>query len=135
MSINKKSFIQILDTCCKLVDSELDRTLNYTESNYQNALLHMLRSHTNPNTILCKEVSLTYKLSDGFVFGSGRIDILCETSDVVYILELKNNVDCKWLKKFTGQTLRYVKHYNTLKKRVGILIIFGTCSPIIKLLP
>ena len=135
MATNKRSFIQILDMCCKLVDSQLDRSLNYTESNYQNALLHLLETHTDQNTILCKEVSLTYKLSDGFVFGSGRIDILCETGDNVYILELKNNVDCKWLKKFTGQTLRYVKHFNTNKKKVGILIIFGTCSPIIKVLP
>ena len=129
------TFQEVLHRCCLEVDSELDRSLSYTEANYQNALLHLLRAALPAKSTLCKEVPLTYRLSDGFVFGSGRIDILYETEDTVFILELKSNVDCKWLKKFTGQTMRYVHHYPTTKQKIGIVIIFGTCSPIIKVLP
>ena len=121
--------------CCDQVDFELDRYLHYTENNYQNALLHTLATEFPSNYILGREVPLTYKMSDGHIFGTGRIDILLETPELVVILELKANVDCKYLKKFSSQTLRYVKHYPTHKKKKGMCIIFGSGSPIIKVLP
>ena len=127
--------VTTIQTCCDIVDSELERDLHYTENNYQNALLHTLRNKFPSNYILGREVPLVYKLSDGFIFGAGRIDILVETPEFVLILELKAQVDCKYLKKFSSQTLRYVKHYNTDKPKRGMCIIFGSCSPILKLLP
>ena len=127
--------IKQIRKCCEHVDFELDRYLHYTENNYQNALLHTLRTEFPMDFILGREVPLTYKLSNGFIFGTGRIDILIETPKFVLILELKANVDCKYLKKFSAQTLRYVKHYPTDKIKRGICIIFGSCSPIIKVLP
>ena len=121
--------------CCDSVDFELDRYLHYTENNYQNALLYTLAAEFPSEYILGREVPLTYKLSNGFIFGTGRIDILIETPERIVILELKANVDCKYLKKFSAQTLRYVKHYPTDKPKHGVCIIFGSCSPIIKVLP
>ena len=123
-----------LEIATQKVDQELNRSLLYTENNYQNALIHFL--NPLPETAVSREVHISYKLSDGYVFGSGRADIVCETTDTIYILELKANTDYKWIKKFSGQTLRYVNHYGGTKTIVGILILFNcNCSPIIKVFP
>ena len=128
------TFFETLQHCTKLVDNELDRSLLYTESNYQTALLHFLKLNL-PKTAISREVHINYKLSDGTTFGSGRADIICENEDTVFVLELKANTDYKWFKKFSGQTERYVKHFETSKKIIGILVLFGNCSPILKILP
>jgi DNA-binding sugar fermentation-stimulating protein len=127
----------ILQKCCKHVHEELDPTLVYTESNYQNSLVHYLLQSMPKGTHVMKETTVLYRLSDGFVFGSGRIDILCETSDMCFILELKANVDQqrKYCSRFSGQTSRYVKHFPTTKTKQGILVLFSSCTPILKALP
>jgi len=129
------AFLKLLHTACKRADEELDRNLNYTESNYQNALLHYLRKAVPDEMVCAKEVSVTYKLSDGFCFGGGRIDIICEDATSCWILELKAHADRRMIARFSGQTNRYVKHYPTSVPKCGILIIFGSCSPIVKVLP
>lgn len=130
-----EEFLKSLDAATKKVDKELNRSLLYSENNYQNALIHYLNGLLT-NTAVSREVHISYQLSDGFVFGSGRADIVCETEKNVFILELKVNSDYKWIKKHSGQTLRYVRHYPGQKKIVGILILFNcNCSAIIKVLP
>ena len=129
------SFQDKLKEAVDTVDFELDRCMMYTETNYQNALIHCLNDLLT-NTAVCREVHISYRLSDGYIFGSGRADIICEQEEVVYILELKVSCDSKYLKKYCGQTQRYIKHYITSKKKVGILILFNCgSSPFIKVLP
>ena len=128
-------FLKILKQSTDAVDTELDRGLLYSENNYQNALIMFLKDFLGEDVAVNREVHINYRLSNGYIFGSGRADIICETKDSVYILELKANSDYKWLKKFSGQTERYVQHYESTKQIYGILILFGNCSPIIKVLP
>ena len=128
------NFIDTLRQCATLVDNELEKTLHYTESNYQTALIHFLKKKL-PNSSISREVHINYKLSCGTTFGSGRADIICEDKDSVWVLELKANSDYKWMKKFTGQTERYVRHFKTDKNICGILVLFGNCTPILKVLP
>jgi hypothetical protein len=131
-----KSFMSILQKCCKYCQEELDPVLVYTESNYQNTLVHYLIK-SMPEANVQKEIQVIYRLSDGFIFGNGRMDIVVETKNTCFILELKSNVDAarKYNSRFSGQTNRYVQHFETQKKKYGILVIFSNCSPIIKSLP
>ena len=131
-----KSFMSILQKCCMYTHKELDPVLVYTESNYQNTLVHYLIK-SMPEANVQKEIQVIYRLSDGFIFGNGRMDIVVETKNTCFILELKSNVDAarKYNSRFSGQTNRYVKHFETQKKKHGILVIFSNCSPIIKSLP
>ena len=129
-------FVEILNICCNLVDKQLTRQHVYSESNYQNALIHYLIRELDPKTTICREVNIVYRLSDGFVFGSGRADIVVETDSNCYILELKANVDCKHIKKFFGQCAKYTRHYRTNLIKTGIVVLFNCgATPIIKVLP
>ena len=119
------NYRNLLKIAVTAVDKELDRTLYFTESNYQNALIHLLNRKL-PEVSVNREVHINYKLKDGYVFGSGRADIVLESSTHVIILELKVSVDCKYIRKFIGQTLRYIRNYPTTKKVQGVLIIFNS---------
>ena len=112
-------FLDKLKLAVETVDFELDRCLLFTETNYQNALIHTLYKLLDNTFVVGREVHISYRLSDSFIFGSGRADIICESDDQCFILELKASVDCKYLKKFCSQTRRYVKHYQTNKKKLG----------------
>ena len=131
-----KEFLPLLKKATEYVDRELDRCLLYTENNYQTCLLYTLKN-LQPNLIVNREVHVNYRLSDQFIFGSGRIDILVETDTHAFILELKANVDCKYVRKYQAQTRRYVQHYETSKIKQGILIVFNSnCAqnPLLKIL-
>ena len=126
---------ELIRLCCDLVDRQLNRTHSYSESNYQNALIHYLLSNSDPKTTICREVNIVYRLANGFVFGSGRADIIIESEKDCFILELKANVDGKHIKKYFGQCARYVKHYRTNLKKTGLIVLFNcNCKPIIQML-
>ena len=132
-----ESFIQL---CCDQTDKELDRNHAYTESNYQNALLHFLLSNQDFRSRynVMREVHINYKLSDGFVFGHGRADIILDSPKISYILELKANVgsDTRHLRKYIEQCRRYMHNYSFDKpssKVIGFVVVFNSgCGPIFK---
>ena len=70
---------------------------------------------------------MAYRLPDGLVFGSGRIDIQFETPQSIYILELK--VQAK-IQSVIGQLKRYMVHYpNPSRKTIrGCIVSFNHCN-------
>lgn len=111
-----------IDETCKL----LDTNLLYLENHYRNVLAYMLLKRL-PDYSISQEVPINYCLKNGFVFGYGRIDIVLENIDNIYILELKANVSTKQMNvdKYLGQLRRYLHHLNSPKNKVGMLIIFN----------
>ena len=124
------SFVTVLLKCCKLTDQELTRSHAYSESNYQAALSHFLQKELSDDFTVSREVHIPYRLSDGFVYGSGRADIICEdrAERNCYILELKANVDGRVLKKYYGQLSRYTKHHPCEYKKTGVVVLFNSNS-------
>ena len=131
-----EEFIKKIKKATRSVDKELDRALYFTESNYQSALLHFFQLQLPSDVSVNREVHINYSLTDGHIIGSGRADIILENSTHSYILELKSNVDIKYLRKYIGQTLRYVRNYKTNKTKIGVLIVFNShChEPLVKIL-
>ena len=132
-------FDTFLKSCCKTTDEELDNLHGYSESNYQNALIHFLLSNDDFKTRfnVLKEVHINYQMSNGFIFGNGRADIILENNNCCYILELKANVgtDSRHLRKYVEQCRRYTHNYSLIKTCPvkGYVIIFNSgCCPIIK---
>lgn len=101
---------------------ELDPLLMYQESCYQNAMLYFMRQLIN-DTQISSEVTIPYRLSNGFVIGHGRADIIIETSDEVHIIELKRGL-CK-ICNARSQTRRYMSHFQTRKPIRGTLVVFN----------
>ena len=130
--------LSIIESCVDVTELNLDSSHNYLESHYQNALLHYLReSHDLKKHTIHKEVMINYRLSDGFIFGYGRADIMIETDEECHILELKSGVALspKCFGKYFAQCRRYVAHHETTKKKSGYVVIFNSgCSAITKVL-
>ena len=69
-----------IQRCCQHVDIELDKLHGYTENNYQTALIHFLQRDTALGGFnVHREVHIPYRLSDGYIFGHGRSDIILES--------------------------------------------------------
>jgi len=91
---------------------------SYRESCYQKTLAHLLEKEF----IVRQEVHIIFKLPDGFPFGTGRADIVCQhrkTGQIV-VCELKANVSSH-LKRDLGQISRYMFHYEC---HSGLLLYF-----------
>ena len=94
---------------------------SYLESQYQKVLGHLLiQRHMNVSS----EVHIAYKLPDGFVFGSGRIDLMFETDTEMYIIELK--VQGK-IATTVGQLKRYMVHIDNPQQKIirGCIVSFN----------
>ena len=91
---------------------------SYRESCYQKVLGHLLRPHFKVHL----EVPVTFRLSDNFVYGTGRIDLVCKhkESDDTFVIEIKANVK-EHILAHIGQLARYCKHYSC---DGGLLIYF-----------
>ena len=96
----------------------------YLETHYQRVLAHLLQKKDH---VISTEVHVAYKLPDGLIFGSGRIDLLFETTQAIYILELK--VHAK-IQSVVGQLKRYMVHYpNPSQKTIrGCVVSFNHCN-------
>ena len=127
-----EEFSEILQISSSKTDQALDKTQCYSERCYQNVLLYFLK---DLDAVVSKEVNIPFKLDCGFTFGYGKADIVIETEEFVFILELKANVDLRYSKKYAGQVLKYAEHFQSAKPRIPYLVIFGPSSPIIKRLP
>ena len=95
----------------------------YKEAAYQSVLKHLLEKE---DFVVCSEVGVVYKLSDGFCFGHGRIDLVVTHTPTAecFILELKANVRPN-LRAHLGQLSRYLHHYRSPVTH-GILIYFNS---------
>ena len=82
----------------------------YREQAYQMVLMHLLQKE---GFHVRSEVGVVYKLSDGFCFGHGRLDLICTDpkNKETYILELKAQVRPNQ-RQHLGQLARYMHHYN-----------------------
>jgi len=96
----------------------------YLETHYQRVLSHLLQKKRHA---VSTEVHVAYRIPDGLIFGSGRIDILFETPQSIYILELK--VQAK-IQTVIGQLKRYMLHYpNPCRKIIrGCIVSFNHCN-------
>ena len=112
MNIGK--FSEHLKNACVKTDQSLEKSLYYSEYNYQNVLLHFL-AYEFPHQVISKEVSIPFKLDDGFTFGYGRADIIIESEEFIFILELKAHVDMRFCRKYCGQILKYAQHLQSEK--------------------
>jgi hypothetical protein len=98
--------------------AELLAHASYRESCYQKVLGHLLRPHFTVHL----EVPVTFRLSDQFIYGTGRIDLVCthKATDETFVIEIKANVK-EHILAHLGQLARYCKHYSC---HGGLLIYF-----------
>ena len=114
-----------MEDITKIVENcGLNTTLHYTEACYQN----LLRQRFERKGIhVLTEVLVPYVTQDGITFGWGRIDLLCETETEHIIIELKANVyGEKTRQRAVNQLKRYMKHFNSRKKKRGLLVMYNT---------
>ena len=117
-----------MESIQKAVESvikDLDPKLGYTESNLQRALQH----HLSKSGFVQSEVCVPYYFVDQGVeiyCGVGRMDLLYTPfkEKVKYILELKRSDKRMHPETFFPQVRRYLKHFKTNLKKVGVLIVF-----------
>ena len=93
----------------------------YPEEAYQ-LLLHERLRDAGFKTL--REVQIRYETPDHKFYGIGYIDILVETHDTVYILELKANVKTVFYKGL-AQTRRYMENFKSNKSVKGFLVTFN----------
>ena len=110
----------------ELVVKNLDPNLGYTESNLQRALMHYL----SKSGFVQSEVCVPYNFIDEGVeiyCGIGRMDLVYTPfkEKTKYILELKKSDKRMHPETFFPQVRRYVKHFKTNFKKVGVLIVFN----------
>ena len=95
----------------------------YLEAHYQNVLAHLLENAFE----VTLELPVPLKLSDGFLFGMGRIDLFVKhrITGQKFILELKANLplSARNVTRATGQLNRYLTHCG--HEATGILVFFG----------
>lgn len=104
---------------------ELPCSYKYKESHYQKALEHYIHKFI-PGVTISKEVTISFKTSDGFVFAYGRMDLVVETETEYIILELKANINIhNKLNDVKAQLSRYMIHAETTKKVTGLIVSFG----------
>jgi hypothetical protein len=112
---------------------ELHGGFKYKEAHYQKALEHYIHK-TIPGIVISKEVQVTYKTTDGFVFGYGRMDLVLETDTQYIIIELKAHINMGQKRdEVKAQLARYMIHADTNKKVRGVIAAFGTRPPMILL--
>ena len=98
----------------------IDTSLHYTEQCYSNLIRKIL---LNNDFIVNTEVHCCYRTPCGISFGFGKIDILVETDNEVFIIELKANV--KSVDRSISQVKRYMLHFKTNKTKHGILAMYN----------
>jgi hypothetical protein len=105
----------------------------YLEAHYQNVLAHLLETDFE----VTLELPVPLKLSDGFLFGMGRIDLFVKhrVTGQKFILELKANqlFSARNLQKATGQLDRYLTHCG--HEATGVLVFFGLVNSGYKIIP
>ena len=100
---------------------ELDPCLGYQESVFHKTMLYFLRDQT-----VQSEVVIPYCLSNGHQVGYGRADLILETDERVFVVELKRgSVN---LGSAKSQVKRYIKHFKTPKPMTGVVTVFNGCS-------
>jgi hypothetical protein len=130
-----EEFTTALQIACTNTDQSLEKGLFYSEYNYQNVLLYFLTRELPSTVTISREVHIPFTLQNGLAFGYGKADLVVESEDFVFILELKAFVDMRYSRKYCGQVLKYAEHYNSMKTRIPYLCVFGTTTPIVKRLP
>ena len=115
--------METITRTARTVNKILPHAYHYSESNYHKVFVHLLRKSL-PLCSVSKEVPIPYQLPDGFVFGYGRADVVVESEECVYIIELKVSYSDK---RPCGmhQLRRYMHHYQTTKKKRSLLVILG----------
>ena len=103
----------------------LPHSCHYNESNYHKAFAHLLQKNLPLYYSVSMEVPIPCQLPDGFVFGYGRADVVVESKDHVYIIELKVSHSDKRGPCGMHQLRRYMYHYQTTKKKRSLLVNFG----------
>ena len=108
----------------------LPASFEYNESSYQAVMARELKKSKAFGSYLCStEVTIPYKLDDGFYFGYGRADIILEDRKMkrCIIIELKAGTSAKYQQccKYKAQVSKYVKHYNTSCVKRGVVVIFN----------
>jgi hypothetical protein len=98
----------------------IDTSLYYTEQCYSNLIRKIL---LNNDFIVNTEVYCCYRSPCGISFGFGKIDILVETENEIFIIELKANV--KNVDRSISQVRRYLLHFKTNKTKYGILAMYN----------
>ena len=98
----------------------IDTTLYYTEQCYSNLIRKILLKN---DFIVNTEVHCCYRTPCGISFGFGKIDILVETENEVFIIELKANV--KSVDRSIAQVKRYMLHFNSNKTKHGLLAMYN----------
>ena len=112
--------LQIIESICKQIVQEIPTYFRYSESNYQTLLLKRLRQ---AGFQILQEVECYWRTADNLKFGRGYLDLLIETNDTCYIIELKS-FNSSWAKG-SKQVQRYLRHFRTQKKLVGILVCYN----------
>lgn len=128
-------FTTALQIACTKTDQSLEKGLFYSEFNYQNVLLYFLTRELPSTVTVSREVNIPFTLQNSLAFGYGKADLVVESEEFVFILELKAFVDMRYSRKYCGQVLKYAEHYNSMKTRIPYLVVFGPTSPIVKRLP
>ena len=112
--------LQIIESICKQIVQEIPSYFRYSESNYQTLLRKRL---SQSGFQILQEVEVYWRTPDNLKFGRGYIDLLIETNDTCYIIELKS-FNSSW-SKGTKQVQRYLRHFQTTKKLVGLLVCYN----------
>ena len=108
--------MEILKQCFEKVAQLLPPSHQYSEANYQQALIYCLSQHGTVQS----EVVLPYIFEDQgkpVLFGSGRMDIVFEYEGTTHIIELKIATKHYRLTQFEPQIQRYMTHYKRNYKR------------------
>ena len=110
----------------------LPQSYDYNETHYQKVLAHELRKCDAFSSFeISQEVVIPYHLSDGFVFGYGRADLILldHMANSCIIIELKASVGIKFnqMEKYRAQLRKYMRHYHTRFRKKGVLIVFNPC--------
>lgn len=113
--------METIRTCIKRTAALLPAF--YLEAHYQTVLGHLLE----PDFEVTLELPVALKLSDGFLFGMGRIDVFARhrVTGQTYVIELKANIplSARNLSRSSGQLDRYLKHCG--HDSIGVLVFFG----------
>ena len=126
--------MEVIKRAVDRTHTELNPEHGYQERHYQTVLQHYIRKFL-PDSVTSLEVNIPYRTTDGFVFHSGRMDIVVETETEYIILELKANIDmARSFKRAVGQTKRYLTHARSDKIISGMLVVFGGLSPLVRYL-
>ena len=112
----------LVEQCINKTSEQLKNEI-YLEASYHNVLAHYLRQTGKFINVHC-EYNINYRLPDGYVFGIGRADIVLETAQILFIIEVKASTSTKSLSGAIGQLNRYARHIdNPAKKEIDGLVI------------